>query len=76
MESAFATEIESGAAIDYHLADQLIPYMGVITAMTRKETSIMTSIITDHLRSNMTVTQAFLPVQFILDKNVVHCTYR
>ncbi|MFH1916471.1 MAG: RNA 3'-terminal phosphate cyclase [Nanoarchaeota archaeon] len=67
-------EMDSSAVVDRHLADQLIPYMGAVTRASGKECVIKTSEITDHLRSNVYVTEAFLDVSFQIDGNQVTCT--
>ncbi len=64
-------EMESGACVDRHLADQLVPYMGAISAATGKECVIQTSGITDHLRSNVYVTESFLDVKFAIEGTTV-----
>ncbi|MBU1975270.1 MAG: RNA 3'-phosphate cyclase [Nanoarchaeota archaeon] len=67
------TEMDSGASTDLHLADQIIPYMGVVTSMTGNQCQIITSKITDHLRSNIYVTEKFLDVKFLISQNQVTC---
>lgn len=52
-------ELRSGASVDMHLADQLIPYMGLCAggSYTVRELS-------QHTRTNIWVTQQFLDVEF------------
>ncbi len=52
--------LASGAALDPHLADQLIPYL----ALCRKESSFTTSRITRHLLTNLWVVGLFIPLCF------------
>lgn len=54
-------EISSGAAVDSHLADNLIPYLGLLGGR------IKTSSITKHVISNIYVTETFLGVKFHVD---------
>jgi len=57
------TELRSGAAVDVHLADQLIPYMGLAAggSYTVRELS-------QHTRTNIRVTEQFLNVDFKIKK--------
>lgn len=66
-------EMDSNACVDRHLADQLVPYMGAITAVTGKECVIRTSEITNHLRSNVYVTEMFLDVHFTIEGEGIRC---
>lgn len=59
-------EIQSGAAVDTHLADQLIFFMGLLPG-----SSIITPAIASHTQTNMYVTEQFLPVAFAIDKNKI-----
>ena len=56
----FADFLESGAAIEPHLADQLI----LLMALAKGESSFTTSRITRHLTTNIWLLQQFLPFQF------------
>jgi len=51
---------DSGAALEGHLADQLILYM----ALARGKSSITTSRISSHLLTNIWVVEKFLPLKF------------
>ncbi|MCS7283508.1 MAG: RNA 3'-terminal phosphate cyclase [Anaerolineae bacterium] len=57
---------ESGAPVDPHLADQLLLPMALAAGTSR----FVTSAITGHLLTNLTVIQAFLPVQVRVDGEV------
>jgi RNA 3'-phosphate cyclase len=61
--------ISSGAAVDYYLADQLIPFLGIAGG------KIKTSKITDHVKSNIYVVEKFLDVKFEINENdnVISC---
>ena len=63
-------EIESGAPVDGHLADNLIPFLGLFGG------KIKTSKITNHTLTNIYVTEKFLNVKFNVDKekNLIEAT--
>lgn len=52
--------LASGAALDPHLADQIVPYL----AMCREESTYTTSRITSHLMTNLWVAALFLPFSY------------
>jgi len=56
--------LASDAAVDEHLADQLVPYLAVCGG------SLKTTKITDHLRSNVYVCERFLDVTFAMDEHM------
>lgn len=58
------TEIESNAPVDMHLADQLVPIMALIS-----NSSIKTSKITNHTKTNIYTTEKFLGKIFSIDNN-------
>jgi RNA 3'-terminal phosphate cyclase (ATP) len=62
--SAFFQFLASDAAVDQHLADQLVLYM----ALAKGRSSIVTERITTHLKTNMWVVEQFLPVRFSADE--------
>ncbi len=53
-------EVDSGATVDSHLADMLIPYL----ALAEGESTYLTRMITDHLESNMWLSDKILGVEF------------
>lgn len=55
-----AAAIESGACVDAHLADNLIPFLGIFGGKMRVET------ITEHTRTNIVVMEQFLQKKFII----------
>jgi RNA 3'-terminal phosphate cyclase len=59
-------EMGSGAAVDRHLADNLIPLMGIICP-----SEIKTSTITEHSRTNAMVVEKFLKSRFALEGNTI-----
>jgi len=58
-------EIKSGAAIDKHLTDNLIPFLGILGG------KIKVSEITKHTLANIYVTEKFLDVKFIINNNEI-----
>ena len=61
-----SAEIDSGAAVDMHAADQLLPFLALSYGI------IKTSQITEHTRSNIAVIEKFVPVAFsIVQKKIV-----
>ncbi len=54
-------EIKSGAAVDKYMADNLIPFLGILGG------KIKTSEITKHTLANIYVTEKFLDVKFDVD---------
>jgi len=60
-------EINSGACVDRHAADQLLPFMALAGG------EIRTSVVTQHAQTNMRVIEMFLDVKFKVDGNVISC---
>lgn len=58
----FKTLLDSDAVVDPHLADQLIPYLGMCGG------ALKTNNITKHVMSNIYVTEQFLDVKFEVDE--------
>ena len=52
--------LKTGAAIDEHLADQLV----LLMALARGNSSFSTSRVTSHLLTNIWVAEQFLPIEF------------
>ncbi|HLC84712.1 MAG TPA: RNA 3'-terminal phosphate cyclase [Candidatus Nanoarchaeia archaeon] len=59
---ALLEEIDTHACVDKHLADQLIPLLGLFGGR------IKTSTITSHTITNIYVTEKFLPRTFLIDE--------
>ncbi|NVM57779.1 MAG: RNA 3'-phosphate cyclase, partial [Desulfobacterales bacterium] len=62
--SYFFEFMASEAAVDKHLADQLVLYM----ALAKGRSSLIVGSITTHLLTNIWVIEQFLPVKFDVDK--------
>ncbi len=60
---ALLNEVRPGAGVDEYLADQLIPYMALAGGG-----SFTTRIISMHTKTNIWVTEQFLPVKFKIGK--------
>lgn len=58
-------EWSSGAAVDRWMADQIIPFLGILGG------AIRTSAITEHTVTNMKVVERFLPMRFHLEGTVI-----
>jgi RNA 3'-terminal phosphate cyclase (GTP) len=63
----FSSEIRSSAALDRHMADQILPYLALMGAGAR----VTVSEITRHCRTNMWVIEKFLPGKFELEGNEI-----
>lgn len=59
-------EIDSGAAVDHHLADQLIPFMALLPG-----SAIKVGEITSHTQTNMDVVRKFLPILFSQEDKII-----
>jgi len=57
-------ELKSKATVDIHLADMLIPYM----ALAKGKSVYLTRLITDHLETNIWLSQKILNVKFNVEK--------
>jgi len=58
-------EIDSGAPVDYRLADSLVPLIGLFGGRFK------TSRISEHTRSNISVVEKFLDAKFKVDDNTI-----
>lgn len=63
-------EIESKAAVDFHLADNLIPFLALFGG------KIKTSQITDHIKTAIWVCEQFLKVKFGIKDNLIECKFK
>ncbi len=62
-------EIDSGAVVDEHTADNLIPFLALYGG------ALKTSVITDHTRTNMKIVEQFTSVKFSIDEKekIIRC---
>jgi RNA 3'-terminal phosphate cyclase (GTP) len=58
-------EVNSGACVDKHIADQLIPFLGLFGG------SFITSEITEHTKTNIFVTEKFADKKFKVEGNKI-----
>lgn len=68
-EAAQQLSNEIYGSVDSHAADQLLPFMAWFTYKASKTTSLKTSRITEHARTNAFTIQKFLPVKFDIDES-------
>ena len=61
-------EMNSGATLDRWMGDQIIPYMALAGGG-----EFSASEITNHAKTNMWVTEKFLPVKFEVNGNIISC---
>lgn len=61
------SEINSNGCTDEHLTDQLIPYLALYGG------KIKATKISEHTKTNIWVTEKFLPVKFEIKNNVIKC---
>ncbi|MBI2669430.1 RNA 3'-terminal phosphate cyclase [Candidatus Woesearchaeota archaeon] len=59
-------EIDSGAAVDVHAEDQLIPFLALLPGSTIKVREV-----TQHAKTNIYVVEKFLPVKFEVKDSVI-----
>lgn len=64
--SLLLQEIHGTAIVDEFLSDQLIPFLALIPG-----SQMQVHFVSDHLKSNMYVVEAFLPVKFLIENRVV-----
>ncbi len=60
-------EIDSEACVDSHLADNLIPLLGLVGG------EFKTSAVTDHTKTNIWTTEKFVKSRFEVKNNIVKC---
>ena len=60
-------EINSEAAVDHHLADQLISFMSLLPGSKVKVNEI-----SDHTKTNFYVCEQFLPIGFKVENNTIN----
>lgn len=59
-------EIDHNAAVDHHLADQLIPFMALLPG-----SKIKVQEVTSHTQTNIDIVEQFLPVKFEVKNNFI-----
>jgi RNA 3'-phosphate cyclase len=66
-------QINAGACLDEWMTDQIIPYMALAVNRTNESMKIKVSPITNHTKTNIWVTEQFLPVQFYTADDSITC---
>jgi RNA 3'-phosphate cyclase len=61
-------EWASGAAVDRWMADQIIPFLGLLSGV------VQTSEITSHTETNLWVVERFLPIRFEVDGTTIRAS--
>ncbi|UCD19701.1 MAG: RNA 3'-terminal phosphate cyclase [candidate division WOR-3 bacterium] len=67
------TAINSGAAVDKWMVDQLIPYMAMATHRTGESSQVKVPSLTKHAQTNIWVVEKFMPVSFTVQDSVLAC---
>ncbi len=67
-------QIDSGACLDEHMADQILPYMAMATESDGGDSQVTVTRVTDHCKTNIWVIEKFLPVKFKIEGNVITCS--
>ncbi len=61
------SEMKSGATIDVHMTDQILPYLAISGG------SVKFSFLSEHAKTNMWLIEQFLDVKFSVDGNTISC---
>ena len=61
---SFLSFLDSGAAVDEHLGDQILPYL----ALAPGRSEILVQGVSSHLRTNLWVVNQFLPARLALEE--------
>jgi len=60
-------EQKSGACLDKHLADQILPYLALVS----KKSQVTVSEITNHCKTNVWVIEKFIEGKFKIKNNLI-----
>ena len=63
--SSMVASISSGAALDKKMVDQMVPFM----ALARDRSVVSVEEVTEHAKVNMSVVEAMLDVEFVINEN-------
>lgn len=63
--ASIVASLKSGKVLDRHMADQIIPFMG----LARGTSEVTVEEVTEHVLTNIAVTEKMLGVEFVIDKN-------
>lgn len=67
-------QIDSGACLDEHMADQILPYMAMAAESDSGDSQVTVARVTDHCKTNIWVIEKFLPVKFKIENNIISCS--
>ncbi len=62
--SELEAAVRSGAVVDKHMADQLLPFL----ALAKGRSELAVAEVTQHARTNIAIIEKFLPVKFAVDE--------
>ena len=65
--------IDSNAAVDKWMVDQLVPYIALSTYGTSRSSEIRIPSLTRHAQANIWVVEKFLPVKFSEERGLLKC---
>jgi RNA 3'-phosphate cyclase len=65
--------MDSGACLDNHMADQLLPFMAIACMKNGGINSVSVEEITGHVKTNIWTIEKFLPVKFDIVGKVIDC---
>lgn len=65
--------IDSEAAVDYWLTDQIVPYLAIATARNNVQSRVRIPVLTRHAETSIWVAKKFLPVDFRLEGQILRC---
>jgi len=66
-------EIQSGACVDVHAGDHLVPFLAISALDNKRPTELTVSEVSMHTRTNIWVAERFLPVKFEIEKSLIRC---
>ena len=63
--ASMVASVSSGAALDKNMVDQMVPFM----ALARDKSVVTVEEVTEHAKINMSVVEAMLGVEFVINEN-------
>lgn len=67
------TVIDSEAAVDHWLTDQIIPYLAIATARNNVQSRVRIPTLTRHAETSIWVAKKFMPVDFRQEGQILRC---
>lgn len=62
---------KSGAPLDFHIADQILPYLALVASEKNLESEIRVERVTRHAETNMWLLKKFINVDFSIKENII-----